>query len=89
MDFRIEVMKRFIINDNHVYSEEILNLFISIITVLGIDRWFSDQIRKIFINYNRIEYLVRTKFIGKIPPQMIDRLRDSIDEKSYVFLSQK
>ena len=36
-DFRIEIMKRFIINDNHVYSEELLNLYISVITTLGID----------------------------------------------------
>ena len=36
-DFRIELAKRFLINDNQTYSEEILNTFIDVANSLGID----------------------------------------------------
>ena len=82
-------MKRFLINDNQTYSEEILNLFIDVIYSLGTESWFSDKINSTFINYSRVEYIVKSKFGGKMPKQMIDRIFESIDDKSSVFLSQK
>jgi hypothetical protein len=58
-DFRIEILKRFLILDENVLSEEVMEMFYSLVRMDGIpvNDAFSQKIQNVFVDLRYLEKL--------------------------------
>ena len=88
-DFRIDLLKKFIINDEEVYSENILNSFVEISQLWGIEAVFSHDLKGLYISISKVRVITKQRLLNKIPTKMIEKFHKDLDFEYLLFVNNK
>lgn len=83
------VLKRFILPDSEVYSEDILDALVGIAHSIGIHKVFSESITNTFVDIQKVQGIVKSKLANRLPKTMLKQLWSKINKNFIVFINRK